>query len=472
MKIKMFFRLLILLVIIVGGYWIYNSSYLEKHPPIVEVSMSLDENESVKLGTRTYWNLQKDIEVRLADASGIKGYKITVSTPDKGILLSKEEVVVGNAKEGKPKEVSFLLPKPDIRIAEGTVIHYEITTTDWSNANFFSGNTTTKSLDLVVDTHAPLINIIASSYKISYGGSALVIFRVISNGITSVEVSNGRDNFKAFPFVKEGYYATILAWPVQNKFFNPTITVLNRAYNRKRVPIPLIKDVSVHYSRSNIKVKENFLNGKLNELIDTIGERDIESFQDKIEKFNYINENIRNQDEKIIYDISRSFETNALFEPINFSPFLPLRGSQVVGHFGDHRTYYLGRKKVSQSLHLGLDIASVRHAPVIASNPGKVTLTRLLGVYGNTTIIYHGFGVSSLYSHLSKFDLKEDDEIIAGTVVGLTGQTGWAFGDHLHLGILVQGHAVRDVEWMDARWIKSNITDVFTKARDVIEDNK
>lgn len=472
MKTKMFFRLLVLIVVAVGGYWFYNAFYLEKHPPVIEASMLLDKNEKIELDANAYWNLQKDIEVRLSDVSGIKSYKIIVSTPDKGILLSKEEVVVGNSKEGKPKEVSFLLPRPDIKLDEGAVIHYKIMTTDWSNANFFSGNTTTKNLDLVVDTQAPLINIIANSYKISYGGSALVIFRVISNGVTSVEVSNGQNSFKAFPFVKEGYYATILAWPVQNKFFNPTITILNRAYSRKRVAIPLIKDVSTHYSRSNIKVKENFLNGKLNELIDTIGERDIESFQDKIQKFNYINETIRNQDEEMIYNVSRDFETNTLFEPIKISPFVPLKGSQVVGHFGDHRTYYLGRKKISQSLHLGLDIASVRHAPIIASNPGKILLTKLLGVYGNTTIVYHGFGLSSLYSHMSKFELEKGDEIATGTVIGLTGQTGWAFGDHLHLGILIQGQAVRSVEWMDGKWIKSNITDVFMKAKDIIEGNE
>lgn len=472
MKTKMFFRLLVLIVVVVVGYWFYNAFYLEKHPPVIEASMLLDKNKKMELGANAYWNLQKDIEVRLSDTSGIKSYKIIVSTPDKGILLSKEEVVVGNSKESKPKEVSFLLPKPDIRLDEGTVIHYKIMTTDWSNANFFSGNTTTKNLDLVVDTQAPLINIIANSYKISYGGSALVIFRVISNGVPSVEVSNGQNSFKAFPFVKEGYYATILAWPVQNKFFNPTITILNRAYSKKRVAIPLIKDVSVHYSRSNIKVKENFLNGKLNELIDTIGERDTESFQDKIQKFNYINETIRNQDEETIYNVSRDFETSTLFEPIKISPFLPLKGSQVVGHFGDHRTYYLGRKKISQSLHLGLDIASVQHAPIIASNPGKILLTKLLGVYGNTTIVYHGFGLSSLYSHMSKFELEKGDEIATGTVIGLTGQTGWAFGDHLHLGILIQGQAVRIVEWMDAKWIKSNITDVFMKAKDIIEGNE
>ncbi|WP_095332782.1 M23 family metallopeptidase [Helicobacter sp. 11S02596-1] len=171
----------------------------------------------------------------------------------------------------------------------------------------------------------------------------------------------------------------------------------------------------------------------------------------------------------MIIKAASDVDYTSLSEPITFSAFLPLKGSAVVGNFGDHRSYFLGKKQISKSMHLGLDIASVSHAPIIATNPGEVVFTELLGVYGNTTIIYHGFGLASLYSHMSRFDVKPGEEIAAGTIIGLTGQTGWAFGDHLHLGILVQGHPVRDVEWMDPKWIKANITDVFLKAKNTIE---
>lgn len=433
MKFKSFLKLVILAVVIVGGYMIYTSDFFESKPPALDVYMVLDK-KFVKIDEKAYWNPEKKIEIAAKDESGIKGYKVTAKTSD-GVLVVDKEVVVLK----KPKEKIFVLPTPEVKLPDGAKVHYEITVTDWSNSHFFSGNKAIKKLDLTIDTQAPLVNVIANSYKISYGGSALLIFKVIDNSIESISVSNGTNDFKVFPFMKPGYYAVILAWPVQNTFFNGTITVLDKAYNKKRVAIPLIKDLSPKYRYSNIKVKDNFLNGKLNELIDTVGERSPDSFDNNKNKFNYINETIRNRDEALISKVSSDVDYTSMTEPIELNAFLPLKGSVVVGSFGDHRSYYLGKKLISKSLHLGLDIASVKNAPIVSTNSGKVLLTELLGVYGNTTIIYHGFGLSSLYSHMSKFSLKPGENITAGTIIGFTGQTGWAFGDHLHLGLFGSG---------------------------------
>ena len=58
------------------------------------------------------------------------------------------------------------------------------------------------------------------------------------------------------------------------------------------------------------------------------------------------------------------------------------------------------------------------------------------------------------------------DEVSVGQQLGNTGQTGWAFGDHLHFGILVQGHFVRLSEWLDQKWIDNNVINVLQKARE------
>ncbi|PAF47527.1 hypothetical protein BKH46_03620 [Helicobacter sp. 12S02634-8] len=464
MKFKTFVKLLVLVVVVVGAYMVYNSQFFEKHTPKLEVYMEANKQKHLMAEDNGYWNPARVISIRATDDTGIRSYKILATTADGKVVYSKEEVVLD-----KPQEKEFVLPKPNIPLLDGTKIHYKISVTDWSNAHFFSGNTATRNLDLTIDTQAPLVDIIANSYKITYGGSALLVFKVIDNSVQSIQVSNGEDDFKAFPFMESGYYAVILAWPVQNNFFNGTITVADKAFNQKRVSIPFIKDMSVRYRYSDIKVKDSFLNGKLNELIDNVGERDPESFKDNIDKFKYINETIRQRDEATIYKATTDVDYTSLQKPIVFAPFLPLKGSMVVGSFGDHRSYFLGKKKISKSLHLGMDLASVKNAPIIVTNSGKVVLTELLGVYGNTTIIYHGFGLSSLYSHMSKINVTPTEIVAPDTVIGFTGQTGWAFGDHLHLGILVQGHAVRDVEWMDPKWIKVNITDVFQKAQNTIK---
>ena len=81
-----------------------------------------------------------------------------------------------------------------------------------------------------------------------------------------------------------------------------------------------------------------------------------------------------------------------------------------------------------------------------------------LGIYGNTVILDHGLGLFTLYSHLSAVDVKEGESITKRQILGKTGETGLAAGDHLHYGVYVSGTAVLPVEWWDAKWINDNLT--------------
>ena len=74
--------------------------------------------------------------------------------------------------------------------------------------------------------------------------------------------------------------------------------------------------------------------------------------------------------------------------------------------FGDQRDYIYKGKKVDHQTHLGIDLASVRHAKVEAANKGEVVFTGFFGIYGNCIIIDHGMGLQTLYSHLSQIDVE------------------------------------------------------------------
>ena len=52
-------------------------------------------------------------------------------------------------------------------------------------------------------------------------------------------------------------------------------------------------------------------------------------------------------------------------------------------------------------------------------------------------VLDHGLGVASLYGHLASFDVGEGDDVEKGQVLGRSGATGLAGGDHLHFAILV-----------------------------------
>ena len=139
------------------------------------------------------------------------------------------------------------------------------------------------------------------------------------------------------------------------------------------------------------------------------------------------------------------------------APFLALPGGQVMSSFADRRTYFYGGREVDRQDHLGFDLASVARADVPAANAGVVVLARFFGIYGNTVVVDHGYGLMSLYAHLSSIAVAPGDRVQRGAVLGRSGATGLAAGDHLHFSFLLQGLPVRPAEWWDPHWIEDRL---------------
>ncbi len=139
------------------------------------------------------------------------------------------------------------------------------------------------------------------------------------------------------------------------------------------------------------------------------------------------------------------------------APFLALPGGQVMSSFADRRTYFYGGREVDRQDHLGFDLASVARADVPAANGGVVVLARFFGIYGNTVVVDHGYGLMSLYAHLSSIAVAPGDRVQRGAVLGRSGATGLAAGDHLHFSFLLQGLPVRPAEWWDPHWIEDRL---------------
>jgi murein DD-endopeptidase MepM/ murein hydrolase activator NlpD len=130
----------------------------------------------------------------------------------------------------------------------------------------------------------------------------------------------------------------------------------------------------------------------------------------------------------------------------------------VEANFADARTYTYHGEEIDKAYHLGFDLSVTKRYPIEASNSGVVAFTGDLGIYGNTVIIDHGLGLVTLYGHLSSIDVKEGEQIGQKQIVGKSGETGLAAGDHLHFGVYLNGVAVLPIEWWDEKWIRDNIT--------------
>jgi murein DD-endopeptidase MepM/ murein hydrolase activator NlpD len=89
-----------------------------------------------------------------------------------------------------------------------------------------------------------------------------------------------------------------------------------------------------------------------------------------------------------------------------------------------------------------VDLKAGRGTPVQAMNHGKVTLVADQFFTGLSVVIDHGGGVQSMYFHLDRVLVNQDDRVGKGQVIGLVGSTGRASGPHLHLGVRVNSARV------------------------------
>lgn len=102
--------------------------------------------------------------------------------------------------------------------------------------------------------------------------------------------------------------------------------------------------------------------------------------------------------------------------------------------------------------HKGLDIKVYIGDTIRAAFSGKVRIVRYeAGGYGNYIVIRHGNGLETIYGHLSKQLVSENQEVRAGDVIGLGGNTGRSTGSHLHFETRLCGVALNPALLFDFR---------------------
>lgn len=111
------------------------------------------------------------------------------------------------------------------------------------------------------------------------------------------------------------------------------------------------------------------------------------------------------------------------------------RHTVITAPFGDLRMFN-GKKK---SQHYGTDLDGSIGEPIQAANDGVVVMVRECFASGNTVIVNHGGGLLTAYFHMSKFLVKEGDQVKQGQLIGLVGKTGRVTGPHLHWSVHADG---------------------------------
>lgn len=116
---------------------------------------------------------------------------------------------------------------------------------------------------------------------------------------------------------------------------------------------------------------------------------------------------------------------------------LPIK-SDITSVFGTSRVY----NGVKQNVHLGTDLRAPTGTTIVAPYAGRVAVARFLFYTGYTVILDHGYGLFTIYGHMSRMGVKEGQEIAKGASLGLSGATGRVSGPHLHWGVNLHGTKV------------------------------
>jgi murein DD-endopeptidase MepM/ murein hydrolase activator NlpD len=115
----------------------------------------------------------------------------------------------------------------------------------------------------------------------------------------------------------------------------------------------------------------------------------------------------------------------------------PVEG-EISGAFGLNRI--INGKQGSP--HTGVDLKAEEGIPILATNSGMVVLVDELFFTGKSVILDHGWGLYSMYFHLSEVSVKKGDRVDTGAMLGRVGSTGRSTGSHLHWGIKLNGARV------------------------------
>lgn len=100
-----------------------------------------------------------------------------------------------------------------------------------------------------------------------------------------------------------------------------------------------------------------------------------------------------------------------------------------------------------RACHTGVDMGARTGTPIVAAASGRVAEVAYLSGYGNTVILTHGSGISTLYAHMSRFGASKGQTVSQGETIGFVGSTGRSTGPHLHFEVRLDGAPYDPLGW-------------------------
>ena len=384
-----------------------------------------------------------------SDVLGAKPIEIVIS--DKGRGLKSLEVKLGDAVIASEQFAQPVAEKTvtvaAAKMKEGPATLRVVA----RDASLFRGNEAVVQKQVTIDITPPTISLVADDRYVNFGGVGAIVYQPSPDTVTSgVKIGahffpGAKGVIKDHPERYLGLFSHAYDVPQGAK---AVLVATDKAGNTREMPLVYeLRDF--RYRKSTIMLGDNFLQSKVVPLVADAAARQ----GSPKDVFVAVNKKLRKENEDKITELTRKVSPAILWK----GAFVQLSNSKVEANFADHRTYVYNGEPVDSAYHLGYDLSVTKRYPVEAANSGAVVFAGDLGIYGNTVILDHGVGLFTLYSHLSEIAAKVGDSVQQKQILGKTGETGLAAGDHLHYGVYLHGVAVLPVEWWDPKWIEDNI---------------
>jgi len=431
MAMKRGSRLLLLFFLILLGAAVFGYRHLaEKKPP--EVTLSPLPSHATR---QTVFTLQAQ-----ESGSGLQELLVQAVQGEKEFSLLQQAFEPGRFEWNG----EFTLDRAELQDGplEIRVFCSDRSWTDWGN-----GNLTLFRLPLILDTQPPQISVLTRSHNLNQGGSGLIAYRVSEE----IETSGVMVGDRFFPGYRQdsGVYLALFAVPyqldpVQNR---PRILARDQAGNEREVTFPFHGNRKT-FKRDSLNISQGFL-----DLVMPQFQAQFPDEKNLLDLYLRVNRELRSQNLSELLALGTQTSPSPLWDGV----FIRQPRAAPRAGFADHRTYYHQGEIVDEQVHTGVDLASVALDDILASNRGRVVFNDVLGIYGQAVILDHGLGLQTLYAHLSHSDVPLGKMLEKGQVLGASGMTGLAAGDHLHFEVLISGQAVNPVEWWDPSWTENNI---------------
>lgn len=383
--------------------------------------------------------------------SGLKEVKVTFSQGDKSRVVLERTFPPGG-DPGTQVELPVTLEPKALGFKEGKAT-LTVEARDRSWRNLFQGRTASLHQEVVIDLVPINLTFQAVSHLLHAGGTGVIDYH-LNKQVKESGVLVGGQFYQGFPNPKgsTGDYVVLFPLPQEGPAEFQVQLVARPSLGNEVKQAVSLKAKPRRWRHDTIKLSDGFMRR-------VAARFPVNDPGNLLAAYLEVNRDMRVKSSEIF----RKVCSHSNPQPLWSGAFQRFYGKPMA-RFGDRRTYKYQDKVVDHETHLGEDLASLVHSPVYAANNGVVVLAEPLLIYGNTVILDHGLGVFSSYSHLSKIDVKVGDRVDKGAVLGRTGQTGLAAGDHLHFAVNLQGEFVDPLEWWDPHWLKDQVEGVWAQA--------